>query len=97
MYQADIESETALEEGKEKHMKYIGMTEGSFKQRFTHHKSDINSANRSKGVTKLAKHIWDLEEKAIEYNFISSIRHLNKGNLLCLPLVRLSPLYQQEG
>ena len=48
-------------------MRYIGMSEGSFKQKYIQHKSDVNSADKYKGVTKLAKHMWDLKEMEIQF------------------------------
>ena len=45
---------------------YIGLTEGTFKNRFTAHKSDFkNISQRNK--TALSKYIWMLKDKKIQY------------------------------
>jgi hypothetical protein len=44
---------------KEKAMKYIGLTEGPFKKRYTSHKSDMTTKNAGSGTT-LSQHVWEL-------------------------------------
>ena len=68
VYGAEVKSERAVNVEKEDKVKYIGMTEGSLKARYTQHKSDINkTTNKDKGTTKLAKHISELKEKGIKF------------------------------
>ena len=51
------------------HKKYIGMTEGRFKQRFYNHKSSFKYTEK-RNATKLASYIWDLKDKGSNFNFI---------------------------
>ena len=67
VYEAKVTSETAVSQDKEKSMTYIGMTEGSFKNRYSKHKADIGTLNKDKGATKLARHMWELQEKHIKH------------------------------
>ena len=41
-------------------MNYIGLTEGTFKQRYTQHKLSFRNRNYSNS-TELSKHIWTLQ------------------------------------
>ena len=66
---------------------YIGLTEGTFKQRYTQHKLSFRNrkyANR----TELAKHIWDNNENyRISWSIISSAsayNNISKRYNLCL-------------
>ena len=43
---------------------YIGSTEGTFKQRYTQHKSDFRNI-KAKNKTTLSKYMWDLRENGV--------------------------------
>ena len=45
---------------------YIGLTATSFKERWRNHISNFKTRN-PKNATALSKHIWQLEDKTIEY------------------------------
>ena len=45
---------------------YIGLTEGTFKQRYTTHKHSFSNSTR-RHVTALSKHIWQLKDNNINY------------------------------
>ena len=46
---------------------YIGITNGTFKERYTQHKSSFNNENKSKSTT-LSSHIWKLKEQKSNYS-----------------------------
>ena len=46
---------------------YIGLTEGSFKDRFTSHKSSFKLPSKATSTT-LSGHIWQLKNSSIEYS-----------------------------
>ena len=46
---------------------YIGLTEGTFKQRFTQHRLSFNH-RQCANSTELSKHIWELKDKNKEHN-----------------------------
>ena len=45
---------------------YIGLTENTFKTRFTNHKATFNSSQK-RNSTELSKHIWKLKENNTDY------------------------------
>ena len=45
---------------------YTGLTGGTFKQRFTKHKSDVNTGKRT--ATKLSSHLCQLKDNNIQYD-----------------------------
>ena len=47
-------------------MNYIGLTEGTFKQRYTQHKLSFRNRNYSNS-TELSKHIWMLKDSNTNY------------------------------
>ena len=53
-------------------MNYIGLTEGTFKQRYTQHKLSFRNRNYSNS-TELSKHIWTLKDSNINYKIDWSI------------------------
>ena len=56
---------------------YIGMTENTFKARFTQHKSSFKLAHDRKRTT-LSEHIWDLKDRNVEYSITWDIlKHLS--------------------
>ena len=56
---------------------YIGMTECSFKTRYTQHKSSFkHSKHRSQ--TELANHIWSLKDKNVSYKLLNKCSHRRK-------------------
>lgn len=46
---------------------YIGLTEGTFKSRYTNHKASFNHHNK-RNATELSKYIWTLKENNIIHN-----------------------------
>ena len=46
---------------------YIGLTENSFKTRYTNHKSSFNNQHK-RHSTELSKYIWELKDKGISYS-----------------------------
>ena len=53
-------------------MNYIGLTEGTFKQRYTQYKLSFRNRNYSKS-TELSKHIWTLKDSNTNYKIDWSI------------------------
>lgn len=45
---------------------YVGLTENSFKTRFTNHKASFNHPSK-KHNTELSKHIWQLKDAKINF------------------------------
>ena len=60
VYQATVSTETSNET-------YVGLTENTFKSRYTNHKASFNHYNK-KNATELSKHIWNLKESSTPYN-----------------------------
>ena len=56
VYQAEVTSDTPASVEKEKTMRYIGLTEGPLKKRYTSHKSDMTTKNARSGTT-LSRHV----------------------------------------
>ena len=54
VYQAEVNSDTPATNEKENIMRYIGLTEGPLKTRYTSHKSDMASKN-----SRVAQHYQD--------------------------------------
>ena len=73
---------------------YIGLTEGTFKQRYTQQKLSSRNRNYSKG-TELSKHIWTLKDNKTNFTINWSISlasapaYSNKSKRchLCLTLI----------
>ena len=65
---------------------YIGSTEGSFKQRYTQHKSDIRN-EKGKNKTTLSKYMWDMKEKGkhaeIEWSILKKCKKYGSGSRRC--------------
>ena len=53
---------------------YIGLTEGTFKDRYTAHKSSFKLASKATSTT-LSGHIWDLKNSKIDHNVTWEILH----------------------
>ena len=51
---------------------YIGLTDNTFKTRYTNHKASFTHVNK-KNSTELSKHVWKLKEANIDYNIKWSI------------------------
>ena len=69
---------------------YIGLTEGTFKQRYTQHKLSFRNTNYANS-TELSKHIWKLKDDkknyAINWSIITTARsysNISKRCNLCL-------------
>ena len=61
---------------------YIGLTENSFKTRFTSHKASFN--NPSKRIkTKLSKHIWKLRNAKTTWNILNQATPYNPASKQC--------------
>ena len=60
VYRATLRSETGKEH------QYIGMTEGTFKQRFYGHTSSFRNEER-RGDTKLSEKVWSLKNQGLNY------------------------------
>ena len=73
VYQAEVISDTPASVEKGKTMKYIGLTEGPLKKRYTSHKSDMTTRNAGSGTT-LSRHIWELKDQNIPFNISWSIK-----------------------
>ena len=73
VYQAEVNSDTPATNEKENIMRYIGLTEGPLKTRYTSHKSDMAS-KKLKGGTTLSRHIWELKDQNIPYSISWSIK-----------------------
>ena len=58
---------------KKKTMRYIGLTEGPLKKRYTSHKSDMTTKNARSGTT-LSRHVWELKDQNIPFNISWSIK-----------------------
>ena len=59
---------------------YIGLTATSFKDRLANHKTSFKYASKS-GQTSLARHIWDLKEKGVDYTL--SWKLIDRAQLFC--------------
>ena len=62
VYQATVKQENNQEE-----QTYVGLTENTFKTRYTEHKASFNHINK-RHATTLSEHIWSLKDKNIQYN-----------------------------
>ena len=74
LYQATVEQDDGSRST------YVGLTETSFKARYTNHKASFNHKEK-RNSTELSKHIWLLKEKGI--NFRTSwkiLRHARPYN-----------------
>ena len=58
---------------KKKTMRYIGLSEGPLKKRYTSHKSDMTTRNAKSGTT-LSRHVWELKDQNIPFNISWSIK-----------------------
>ena len=65
---------------------YIGMTECSFKTRYTQHKSSIKHS-KHRNQTELANHIWSLKDKNVSYKLswkiIDRAQSYKPGKVTC--------------
>ena len=65
---------------------YIGLTAGTFKQRYTQHKATFKN-RRYTNSTELSKHIWNLcdnnQDFNIKWSIISRERHYNNISKCC--------------
>ena len=65
---------------------YIGLTEGTFKKRFTQHKSSFNNIDYS-NKTSLSKYVWSLKNEEKEYKIcwssIDTAKAYNNGSNKC--------------
>jgi C4-type Zn-finger protein len=65
---------------------YIGLTEGTFKKRFTQHKSSFNNIDYS-NKTSLSKYAWSLKNEGKEYKIcwssIDIAKAYNNGSNKC--------------
>jgi hypothetical protein len=60
---------------------YIGLTENTFKTRYTNHKASFNNYSK-RSATELSKYIWDLKGKNITHNITwKVVRHANSYNI----------------
>ena len=73
VYQAEVTSDTPASVEKEKTMRYIGLTEGPLKKRYTSHKSDMTTKNARSGTT-LSRHVWELKDQNIPFSISWSIK-----------------------
>ena len=72
-------------------MNYIGLTEGTFKQRYNQHNYSFRHSKHANS-TELSKYVWKLKDENNEYNIKWSIitsakAYVNgskKCNLICL-------------
>ena len=65
--------------------KYIGLTEGPFKTRYTGHKQSFTNKNKEK-ATALSKYVWDNELQpapSIKYEILKHARPLKPGARSC--------------
>ena len=68
----DFTSSKAAVEYENKTANYIGMTENSFKTRYTLHKSSLNHSKNRK-QTELSRLVWSLKDNDTPYNLAWSI------------------------
>ena len=66
-----------VERGDGKTDHYVGLTENTFKQRWSTHNSSFRTRN-PKNKCGLSEHIWDLQDRNISYNITWEI--LSKAN-----------------
>ena len=72
-------------------MNYIGLTEGTFKQRYNQHNYSFRHSKHANS-TELSKYVWNLKDENNEYNIkwsiITSAKAYGSGskkcNLICL-------------
>ena len=73
VYQAEVNSDIPATNEKEKVMRYIGLTEGPLKTRYTNHKSDMTTKKQN-GGTSLSRHIWELKDQNIPHKISWSVK-----------------------
>ena len=70
---------------------YVGLTENSFKDRWTKHKSSFKTRN-PKNASGLSRYIWNLEDQKIGYsmkwNIISRAKPFNPASGVCRLCIR---------
>ena len=79
VYKATVNTETETKS-------YIGSTEGSFKQRYYQHKSDMN-LQHNKTKTKLTQHIWNCKQAnknyTIKWEILNKCTKYKPGKKTC--------------
>ena len=65
---------------------YIGLTENTFKSRYTQHKSSFKLAHK-RSSTRLSEHIWTLKDKNIEFTIdwkiLKQCQRFSPGKRFC--------------
>ena len=69
---------------------YVGLTEGTFKARYSNHKTSFNHASK-RNSTELSKHIWSLKDSNTNYNLkwkiikqVEAYSNISKRCPLCI-------------
>ena len=74
---------------------YTGLTSGTFKQRFSKHKSDVNTDKKT--ATKLSYHLCSLKEKNIQYDvnwdIVARAPIFNPSTRLCRLRIGIGTVY----
>ena len=85
VYQALVERSDGVTES------YVGLTEKSFKDRWTKHKSSFKTRN-PKNATGLSRYVWKLMDEQTEYNIkwsiLSRAKTFNPASGVCRLCVR---------
>ena len=85
VYQALVERSDGMTES------YVGLTENSFKDRWTKHKSSFKTRN-PKNATGLSRYVWKLMDEQTEYNIkwsiLSRAKPFNPASGVCRLCVR---------
>ena len=70
---------------------YVGLTENSFKDRYTKHKSSFKTRN-PKNASGLSRYVWNLEDEKIDFEIkwkiISRAKAYDPGSGVCRLCVR---------
>ena len=82
VYRADITASGSVQETKF----YIGLTSGSFKQRFSAHKTSFTH-EKYKDATSLSTYIWQLKSKGADYSIrwsiVRKVKSYKPGDRIC--------------
>ena len=82
VYRADITASGSVQETKF----YIGLTSGSFKQRFSAHKTSFTH-EKYKDATSLSTYIWQLKSKGADYSItwsiVRKVKSYRPGDRIC--------------
>ena len=85
VYQAVVEREDGVTDS------YIGLTENSFKDRWTKHKSSFRTRN-PKNASGLSRYIWNLDDQNVKYELkwkiISRAKPYDPGSGVCRLCIR---------